>query len=59
MRSTAKTTRTAPLDDAREAGLLGERTERVTFDAPAALVQAAMRETGRPVHRVRSLTIGP
>ncbi|WP_048426143.1 hypothetical protein [Methylobacterium indicum] len=46
MRSTAKTTRDALLDDARQAGLLGERTEHVSFRAPVALVEAAMRETG-------------
>ncbi|WP_407522881.1 hypothetical protein [Methylobacterium oryzisoli] len=34
------------LDDARRAGLLGERTEPVSFHAPPALVEAAKRETG-------------
>ncbi|OAS27689.1 hypothetical protein [Methylobacterium platani] len=46
MPPTVKTSRAALLADARRAGLLGERTERVSFDAPAALVQAALRETG-------------
>lgn len=46
MQPTVKTTRAALLADARRAGLLGERTARVSFDAPAALVEAAMRETG-------------
>jgi len=46
MPSIAKTTSAALPADARRAGLLGERTARVSFDAPAALLEAAMRETG-------------
>ena len=37
----------AALDDARQAGLLdGEKTARVSFRAPPALVEAAMKESG-------------
>ncbi|AWN48197.1 hypothetical protein DK419_19155 [Methylobacterium terrae] len=46
MRSTVKTGHTALLDDARGAGLLGDPTEQLSFEAPAALVEAAMRATG-------------
>ncbi|MGX7704290.1 hypothetical protein [Methylobacterium sp. Gmos1] len=46
MRSTVKTGHTALLDDARSAGLLGAPTEQLSFEAPAALVEAAMRATG-------------
>ncbi|SFV12653.1 hypothetical protein SAMN02799631_05522 [Methylobacterium sp. 174MFSha1.1] len=46
MRSTVTTAHAALLDDARDAGLLGERTEQLSFEAPAALVEAAMRATG-------------
>lgn len=48
---TAKTGKTARasliIEEARRAGLLeGERTEHVSFRAPKALVDAAMRESG-------------
>ena len=37
---------TAVLDEARQAGLLDDATEHVSFRAPKALVEAAKRETG-------------
>ena len=37
---------TAVLDEARQAGLLDDATEHVSFRAPKALIEAAKRETG-------------
>jgi hypothetical protein len=34
------------MDEARQAGLLDEKTEHVSFRAPKALLEAAKRETG-------------
>jgi len=36
----------APLEDARQAGLLDDQTEHLSFRAPKALVEAAKRRTG-------------
>jgi hypothetical protein len=36
----------APLEDARQAGLLSDATEHLSFRAPRALVEAAKRRTG-------------
>ena len=36
----------ALLDEARQAGLLDDKTEHVSFRAPKALIDAARRETG-------------
>ncbi len=37
---------TALIEEARQAGLLNDKTEHVSFRAPKALIDAAKRETG-------------
>lgn len=44
---TAKPTKASLIiEEARQAGLLDDRTEHVSFRAPKALIEAAMRQSG-------------